>query len=109
MPLDGNLSDVFVAAVLMVSFEVAGAPPDTGTFCGLNEQFEPAGSPEQASVTAATKPFCGVTVTVDKTELPAFNDTLVGETLREKLGTPTIRLTVALWLVLDPVPVTVTL
>ena len=66
----------------------------------------PAGATEEVKVTVPVKPWRGATVIVEVAAVPAVVVTLVGLAVTEK--SRTVNVTVALWLVLPLVPVTVT-
>jgi hypothetical protein len=62
----------------MVSSVVAAAPEGV-TVDGAKEHVAPAGNPEHAKLTGESNPFCGVTVSVTVSALPALPVSVVGE------------------------------
>ncbi len=73
---------------------------------GVRVHVRPAGATEEVKVTVPVKPWRGATVIVEVAAVPAVVVTLVGLAVTEK--SRTVNVTVALWLVLPLVPVTVT-
>ena len=73
---------------------------------GVRVHVRPAGATEEVKVTVPVKPWRGATVIVDVAAVPAVVVTLIGLAVTEK--SRTVNVTVALWLVLPLVPVTVT-
>ncbi len=82
--MPGRTAALFAGAVI-VNVVVAAAP-DGVTVAGLNEQLAPVGNPEQAKLTAALKPFCGVTVSVVVSVPPGLRLSEVGKAANVKLG-----------------------
>jgi hypothetical protein len=70
----------------MVSWVVVAAVPEGVTVAGAKEHVAPAGSPEQAKVTAELNPFTGVTDSVTVPWSPESTVSDDGEALSVKLG-----------------------
>jgi hypothetical protein len=73
---------------------------------GVRVHVNPAGDTELVSATVPVNPLTGATVTVDVAAVPTVVVTAVGLAATEKSVTATV--TVAEWVRLPPVPVTVT-
>ena len=80
--------------VEIVSTEVAEAPEGV-MLDGLNEQADPAGTPEQAKLTLELKPYFGVTVSVTVPWLPELTVSEAGDACNVKVGGGPILITYA--------------
>lgn len=65
---------------------VVAAPPEGVTVAGLNTHTAPDGKPEQAKLTAALNPFCGVTVSIVVPAPPELIVNDAGDASRVKLA-----------------------
>ena len=83
-------------------------PPGAGRGFGLKLVVTPVGWPEADNVIAASKPPVRSTVTFEVVVLPTTTYTLGGALMTVKLPVVvTVRLTVVVWVLPPPVPVTV--
>ncbi len=73
---------------------------------GLRVQVRPAGATEDVSATVPVNPLTGATVMVEVAAVPAVVVTVFGDALTVKSVTVTV--TVAVWVIVPLVPVTVT-
>jgi hypothetical protein len=80
----GRAAALFAGAVIVRV--VVAALPEGVTVAGLNAHEAPAGNPEQAKLTAALNPFCGVIVSVVVPVPPALSVSELGEAANVKLG-----------------------
>jgi hypothetical protein len=96
------------APVVSVSVEVPD--PGAATEVGLNVAVVPVGSNEADSAIAALNPLKAVVVMVVVPEFPCTTVTVVGDSVIVKsgVGRVTVKVTAAVWVVLPPMPVIVT-
>ena len=93
------------AATVMVIVELP--EPGAAIEAGLKATVTPVGWPEAESATAALKPPETVVEIVTLPAVPWVIVVEVGDAAMVKSGAVTVRVTVAVWVVLPPVPVTV--